>query len=130
MPRREWQRLLRLLGLAAALAALLSVAYLADLQPAWQAALTNVFFGRSPEASEWIAIVGRDSRDRPGRPVRAGDAGRRAARRRAGPCGRRRASRGGRGAARSGPAAGADRLRRAGRVAARSGGGIGRRGPR
>jgi len=62
MPRREWQRLLRLLGLAAALAALLSVAYLADLQPAWQAALTNVFFGRSPEASEWIAIVGLDSR--------------------------------------------------------------------
>src|SRR5262245_1408903 len=62
MTRREWQRLLRLLGLAVALAAALGIAYLLDLQPAWQAGATDVFFGRSAEPSTRIAIVGMDAR--------------------------------------------------------------------
>src|SRR3954453_18311660 len=62
MTRREGQRLLRLLGLAAALAAALGLAYLLDLQPASQAGATNVFFGRSTEPSRRIAIVGMDAR--------------------------------------------------------------------
>src|SRR3954451_19870221 len=62
MTGREWQRLLRLLGLAAALAATLGLAYLLDLQPAWQAGATDVFFGRSAESSTRIAIVGLDAR--------------------------------------------------------------------
>jgi adenylate cyclase len=59
---REGQRLLRLLGLAAALAALLGLAYLLDVQPAWQAAASDVFFGRDAEPSTRIAIVGMDAR--------------------------------------------------------------------
>ncbi len=62
MPRRESQRLRRLLGLATAVAALLSVAYLLELQPDWQAAPTNVFFRRPPERSTRIAVVGIDAR--------------------------------------------------------------------
>src|SRR5439155_221608 len=42
--------------------AALGLAYLLDLQPAWQAAATNVFFGRATEPSTRIAIVGMDAR--------------------------------------------------------------------
>src|SRR5262249_41954374 len=56
------ERLVRLLGLAVALGALLSLAHQADLQPDWQAGTTNVFFGRPTEPSFRIAIVGMDAR--------------------------------------------------------------------
>jgi adenylate cyclase len=61
MSPRERRRLLRLLGVAAAVAAVLSLAYLLDLQPTWQAAATDVLYkGGGVQQSSRITIVELD----------------------------------------------------------------------
>jgi adenylate cyclase len=60
---RERRRLLRLLGVAAALAALLSLAYALDFQPTWQAAAANFLYTQSNvEQSSRVTIVALDQR--------------------------------------------------------------------
>ncbi len=60
MSPRDRRRLFRLVGLAAALAALLSGAYLLGFQRTWQAVASDFLYSRQPETSSRVAIVTLD----------------------------------------------------------------------
>ena len=62
MPRREWQRLLRLVSLALLLGTALVLACLLGFQSTLQARASDVFYGRPPDLSPRIAIVAMDPR--------------------------------------------------------------------